>query len=69
MSFWYGGAKLVILKTDGPKQDATVERTLELSPEGNTLTVKFTNLDLDKDGKAKSLVFVKQSADQPTASR
>jgi hypothetical protein len=69
VSFWYDGNKLVILKTDGPKEDATVERTLSLSPDGNTLTVQFANLDLDKEGKAKTLVFSKQPAAQQAVTR
>jgi hypothetical protein len=61
VSLWYNGPALMILKTDGPKQDATTERKLELSPDGNTLKVEFTNLDLDKNSKPETLVFAKQS--------
>jgi hypothetical protein len=62
VSLWYDGSALMILKTKGPKQDATTERKLELSPDGNTLKVQFTNLDLDKDSKPETLVFTKQPA-------
>jgi len=61
VSLWYDGSALMILKTGGLKQDATTERRLELSPDGNTLKVQFTNLDLDTSSKAETLVFTKQS--------
>jgi hypothetical protein len=60
VSLWYNGPALVILKTGGPKEDTTTERKLELSSDGNTLKVQFTNLDLDKSEKAETLVFTKQ---------
>ena len=60
VSLWYDGSALMILKTGGPKQDATTERRLELSPDGNTLKVQFTNLDLDSSSKPETLVFTKQ---------
>ena len=60
VSFWYDGPALMILKTNGPKQNATTERKLDLSPDGNTLNVEFTNLDLDSSSKQEILVFVKQ---------
>jgi hypothetical protein len=60
VSLWYNGPALMILKTNGPKQDATTERKLELSPDGNTLKVQFTNLDLDQSSKPETLVFTKQ---------
>jgi hypothetical protein len=61
VSIWYDGPALMILKTNGPKQDTTTERRLELSPDGNTLKVQFTNLDLDNNSKPETLVFTKQS--------
>jgi hypothetical protein len=67
VSLWHDGTALVILKTGGPKQDATTERKLELSADGNTLKVQFTNLDLDKSGKPETLVFVKQSTSTASA--
>ena len=60
VSFWFDGPALMILKTKGPKDDATTERKLSLSPDGKTLNIEFTNLDLDKSGKPETLVFVKQ---------
>ena len=65
VSLWYNGPALIILKTGGPKEDATTERKLELSADGSTLKVQFTNLDLDKNSKPETLVFVKQP--NPTA--
>jgi hypothetical protein len=60
VSVWYDGPALMILKTNGPKQDATTERKLELSSDGNTLKVQFTNLDLNNSSKPETLVFAKQ---------
>jgi hypothetical protein len=60
VSLWYDGSALMILKTGGPKQDTTTERKLELSPDGNTLNVQFTNLDLDNNSKPETLFFTKQ---------
>jgi hypothetical protein len=62
VSLWYDGPALMILKTGGPKQDSTTERKLELSQDGNTLKVQFTNLDLDSGSKTDTFVFTKQSA-------
>jgi hypothetical protein len=62
VSLWYDGSALMIVKTDGPRQDATTERRLDLSADGNTLKVQFTNLDLDKSSKPEILVFTKQPA-------
>lgn len=60
VSVWYDGPALVILKTNGPKQDATTERRLDLSPDGQTLTVDFTNLA--GNDKPIKLVFTKEAA-------
>jgi hypothetical protein len=65
VSLWYNGPALIILKMGGLKEDATTERKLELSGDGSTLKVQFTNLDLDKNSKPETLVFVKQTT--PTA--
>ena len=65
VSLWYDGPALMILKTSGPKQDATTERKLELSSDGNTLKVQFTNLDLDNSSKPETLVFTKQAPAMP----
>ena len=60
VSLWYDGSALVVLKTDGPKEDETTERKLELSPDGKTLTVHFTNLA--GNDKPETLVFTKEAA-------
>jgi hypothetical protein len=59
VSLWYDGSALVILKTNGEKEDATTERRLELSPDGQTLTVHFTNLA--GNDKPEKLVFTKEA--------
>lgn len=60
VSLWYDGSALMILKTDGPKEDETTERKLELSPDGKTLTVHFTNFA--GNDKPETLVFMKEAA-------
>jgi hypothetical protein len=60
VSLWYDGSALMILKTNGPKEDETTERRLQLSPDGKTLTVQFTNLD--GSNKPETLVFTKEAA-------
>jgi hypothetical protein len=66
VSLWYDGPALMILKTNGRKQDATTERKLELLPDGNTLKVEFTNLDLDNSSKPETFVFTKQPSSTAT---
>lgn len=60
VSLWYDGSALMILKTNGAKEDETTERKLALSPDGQTLTVEFTNLA--GSGKPEKLVFTKEAA-------
>jgi hypothetical protein len=60
VSLWYDGSALMILKTSGPKDDETTERRLELSTDGQTLTVQFTNLA--GSDKPETLVFTKKAA-------
>lgn len=60
VSLWYDGSALMILKTDGPKEDETTERRLQLSPDGKTLTVQFTNVAGNE--KPETLVFTKEAA-------
>lgn len=57
VSLWYDGSALMILKTNGAKEDETTERRLELSPDGETLTVQFTNIA--GNDKPEKLVFTK----------
>ncbi len=58
VSLWYNGPVLFMAKTGGPSHDATTEREFELSPDGKTLTVEFTNFS--GSSKAQKLVFTKQ---------
>jgi hypothetical protein len=58
VSLWYDGSALMMAKTGGPSKDATAERRFELSVDGKTLTVEFTNYS--ESGKAQKLVFNKQ---------
>jgi hypothetical protein len=59
VSLWYDASALMILKTGGPKEDETTERRLELSPDGKTLTVHFTNFA--ENGQPETLVFTKEA--------
>jgi hypothetical protein len=67
VSLWYDGPALMILKTDGPRQDTTTERRLELSPDGNTLKVQFTNLD--RGSQPETLIFSKQPIETAAATK
>ena len=60
VSLWYDGSALVILKTDGPKDDSVTQWRLELSPDGKTLKVTLTHLE--PTDKTESLVFDKKSS-------
>jgi hypothetical protein len=55
----YNGAALVILKTDGPKEDAVTQWKLELSPDKHTLNVEYTHID--PADKTANLLFGKKS--------
>jgi len=58
VSLWYDGTALVILKTDGPREDSVTQWRLELAPDGKTLTVKLTHLEPVE--KSETLVFDKK---------
>jgi hypothetical protein len=58
VSLWYDGSALMMAKTGGESHDATTERRFELSPDGKTLTVEFTNYS--GSGKPEKLIFSKQ---------
>jgi hypothetical protein len=58
VSLWYDGAALVILKTDGPKEDSVTQWRLELAPDGNTLNVKLTHIEPVE--QPETLVFEKK---------
>ncbi len=59
VSLWYNGPALMILKTNGPKEDSTTQWKLELSPDGHTLNVHYEHLE--PTDKAQDLVFTKKS--------
>jgi hypothetical protein len=60
VSLWYDGSALVILKTDGPKEDAVTQWRLELSPDGKTLSVVLTHIDPSEN--EEKLVFDKETS-------
>ena len=58
VSLWYNGATLVILRTDGPKEDAVTEWHLTLGPDGKTLNVDLEHID--PAGKTDKMAFSKK---------
>ncbi len=59
VSLWYDGPSLVVLKTDGPREDAVTQWKLTMGPQGKTLNVNLEHLEpVDKSEK---LVFDKKS--------
>lgn len=60
VSLWYNGPALMILKTDGPKEDSVTQWKLELSPDGKTMNVEFTHIE--PNDKSENLVFDKKSS-------
>ena len=59
VSVWYNGPALVVLKTEGLKEDASDEWTMKLSPDTHTLTVALEHID--PTGKEETLVFSKKA--------
>jgi hypothetical protein len=59
VSLWYNGSALMILKTDGPKEDAVTQWKLELEPGGKSLKVGLEHID--PTDKNETLVFDKKS--------
>lgn len=57
VSVWYNGPALVVLKTNGPKEDASDEWTFKLS-DAKTLTVDLEHID--PTSKDETLVFSKK---------
>ncbi|MGA8030662.1 MAG: hypothetical protein WB992_26255 [Bryobacteraceae bacterium] len=58
VSLWYNGPALQILKTDGPKEDASTQLSLELSSDHKILTIQLEHIEpMDK---AQTLVFEKK---------
>jgi hypothetical protein len=58
VTLWYSGPSLVVLTTDGPKEDASNEWTLKVSPDQKTLTLELEHID--PMGKVETLVFSKK---------
>jgi hypothetical protein len=58
VSVWFNGSALVVLKTDGLKEDASDEWTMKLSPDTHTLTVALEHID--PTSAEETLVFSKQ---------
>jgi hypothetical protein len=59
VTMWYDGPALMILKSDGPKEDAVVQWKVQLAPTTNTLTLGLTYLD--PVSKTETMVFSKAS--------
>ena len=59
VSLWYDGNALIVLKTDGPKEDAVTQWKLQLTPDPNTLTIDLTHID--PTSKAETIVFSKKT--------
>ncbi|MGI8960183.1 MAG: hypothetical protein ACR2IV_10565 [Bryobacteraceae bacterium] len=60
VSVWYNGPALVVLKTDGPKEDASDEWTMKLSSDAHTLTIALEHID--PTSKEETLVFSKRAS-------
>lgn len=60
VSLWYDGSALVILKTDGPKEDAVTQWRLEMAPNGSNLKVQFDHID--PSDKSETFVFAKKAS-------
>lgn len=58
VSLWYNGSALMILKTDGPKEDSVTQWKLELSPDKHSLNVELTHIE--PTDKSENLVFDKK---------
>jgi hypothetical protein len=60
VSLWYNGPALVVLKTNGSKEDTSYEWTMKLSSDTHTLTVGLEHID--PTGKEETLVFSKHAS-------
>lgn len=58
VSLWYDGSALMILKTDGPKEDSVTQWKLQLAPDGKTLNIQFDHIE--PSDKSENLVFDKK---------
>jgi hypothetical protein len=59
VTMWYDGPALMILKSDGPKDDAVVQWKVQVTPDTNKLTLGLTYLD--PANKTETMVFSKAS--------
>jgi hypothetical protein len=59
VTLWYNGPALVVLKTDGVKEDASTEWTLKMSDDKKTLTVGLEHIE--PSGNTETLVFSKKA--------
>ncbi len=59
VSLWYDGTALVVLKTDGPKEDSVTQWKLQLSPDKTNLKVEFSHIE--PEDKSEDLVFDKKT--------
>lgn len=59
VSLWFSGSALMIMKSDGPKEDSATQWKLELAPGGKSLNVGLEHID--PAGKPETLVFSKKS--------
>jgi hypothetical protein len=59
VSLWFAGSALMIMKSDGPKEDAATQWKLELDSGGKTLKVGLEHID--PVGKPETLVFAKKT--------
>ncbi|MGH9610303.1 MAG: hypothetical protein ACRD34_11590 [Bryobacteraceae bacterium] len=57
VSLWYDGPALVILKTDGPKNDSVTQWQLSLSSDGKSMNVTLTHIVPNEN--PEKLVFSK----------
>ena len=59
VSLWFNGSALMILTSDGPKEDAVTQYKLELDSGGKVLKVGLEHID--PAGKPETLVFAKKT--------
>ena len=59
VSLWYNGPSLMILKTDGPKEDSTTQWKFELGPDGKILNVHCEHVE--PAAKEEDNVFTKKT--------
>lgn len=60
VSVWFDGSALVVLKTDGPKEDSVTQWKLQLAPDKTTMKVEFSHIE--PSDKSLNLVFDKRAS-------